>query len=160
MQIHIGAIGRLKNGPEKQLAAQYFDRVKKSGRAVGITGLDIKEYPESQNSTDVQRKAQEAEKLLAGCPPQSVLIVLDEFGKDDSSVEFSTMLAELKDGGTQSVSFLIGGPDGHDAQLLEKATRKMAMGKKTWPHRLVRIMLAEQIYRAITIMQNHPYHRA
>ena len=160
MHIHIGAIGKLKNGPEKQLAAEYFDRVKKSGRALGITGLDIKEYPESQNSTDVQRKSQEAEKLLAGCPPQSVLIVLDEFGKDDSSEDFSKLLVDLKDNGTQSVSFLIGGPDGHDPQLLAKATRKMAMGKKTWPHRLVRIMLAEQIYRAITIMANHPYHRA
>ena len=160
MQIHIGAIGRLKNGPEKQLASEYFDRIKKSGRSIGITGLEIKEYPESQLPTSDQRKAQEAEKLLSGCPAQSVLIVLDERGKDDSSEKFSTALAQLKDGGTQSVSFLIGGPDGHDPALLAKATRKMAFGQKTWPHRLVRIMLAEQLYRAITIMQNHPYHRA
>jgi 23S rRNA (pseudouridine1915-N3)-methyltransferase len=159
MRIHIGAIGKLKKGAEKALSEEYFDRLKKTGPGVGISGLDVKEYPESQAATPSLRKADEAARLLAGCPQGAVIIVLDEHGKDNDSKTFSSLIEKLKDNGTRHLAIFIGGPDGHDATILTKATHKFAFGSMTWPHRLVRIMLAEQLYRSVTIMLNHPYHR-
>ena len=160
MRIHVGAIGRLKKSPEHVLAAEYFDRIAKTGRSAGINAIDVKEYPESQASSSDLRKSDEAERLLAGCPPQSTLIVLDEHGENLSSKQLAREIGRWRDGGVQNLAFLIGGPDGHDGQLLAKAAKKISFGAATWPHRLVRIMLAEQIYRAVTILLNHPYHRS
>jgi 23S rRNA (pseudouridine1915-N3)-methyltransferase len=160
MRIHIGAIGRLKKSPEHVLAADYIDRIAKTGKSAGITSIDVKEYPESQATTVPLRKKEEAQRLLAGCPPQSVIIVLDEHGVELSSKKLANQIGRLRDDGTQDLAFLIGGPDGHDSGLLETATIKVSFGRMTWPHRLVRIMLAEQIYRSVTILLNHPYHRS
>lgn len=160
MRIHIGAVGRLKKSPEHVLASEYIDRIAKTGKTAGITGIGVKEYPESQAATADLRKNNEAERLLAGCPPQSILIVLDEHGEAFSSKKLASQIGRLRDGGAQDLAFLIGGPDGHGASLLETATIKISLGAMTWPHRLVRIMLAEQIYRAVTILLNHPYHRS
>jgi len=160
MHIHIGAVGRLKKSPEQVLAQDYFERVNKVGRTAGITGLTVKEYPESQAATPRLRKNDEAERLLAGCLPQSVVIVLDEHGTGMSSQQLAKYIGRLRDDGVTDVAFLIGGPDGHGADALDAATTKISFGAMTWPHRLVRIMLAEQIYRAVTILLNHPYHRS
>ena len=160
MRIYIGAIGRLKKSPEHALANDYFDRVGKLGRTTGITAVEVKEYPESQAATAVLRKTDEATRLLAGCPPQSTIIVLDEHGSQLSSKELAGQIGRFKDGGVQNLAFLIGGPDGHGDKVLEKTSLKLAFGSMTWPHRLVRIMLAEQIYRSVTILLNHPYHRS
>ena len=160
MRIHIGAIGRLKKGPEQALAKDYFDRVQKTGRTAGMTSIEVREYPESQAETAILRKTDEANRLLAGCPPQSILIVLDEHGSQLSSKELARQIGRFKDDGVQNLAFLIGGPDGHGVEVLEKASLKLAFGSMTWPHRLVRIMLAEQIYRSVTILLNHPYHRS
>ncbi len=160
MKIHIGAIGRLKKGPEQTLADQYFERIEKTGRQAGITALKIAEYPESTAASADLRKADEAARLLASCPSNATILVLDEHGKDQTSAAFAQTIARFRDDGKQDLAFLIGGPDGHDHQLLKNCHVKIALGARTWPHRLVRIMLAEQIYRAVTIMLNHPYHRS
>ncbi len=160
MRIYIAAIGRLKKSPEHALADDYVSRVKKFGRTAGITAIEVKEYPESQAATAVLRKSDEAARLLAGCPPHCTLIILDEHGKQLSSKDLAGQIDRLKDDGVQDLAFLIGGPDGHDASLLDGAALKISFGRMTWPHRLVRIMLAEQIYRSVTILLNHPYHRS
>lgn len=160
MHIHIGAVGRLKKSPEQVLAQDYIDRVKKVGRPVGITDITVKEYPESQASTAQLRKSDEAERLLAGCLPQSAIIVLDQHGTVTSSLQLAKLVARLCDDGVKDAAFLIGGPDGHGVKTLDSTATKISFGTMTWPHRLVRIMLAEQIYRAVTILLNHPYHRS
>jgi len=160
MRIHIGAIGKLKKGPELQLANGYIDRIRKTGRSAGILDLKIFEYPESAATGSTSRKSEESSRLLNACPPSSTILVLDEYGKDLSSMEFTDLIAKTRDNGVADMVFLIGGPDGHDQKLLDNASHKISLGKKTWPHRLVRIMLTEQIYRSITIMLNHPYHRS
>ncbi|HFC05487.1 MAG TPA: 23S rRNA (pseudouridine(1915)-N(3))-methyltransferase RlmH [Rhizobiales bacterium] len=160
MRIHIGAIGRLKKSPEHVLATDYIDRIGKTGRPAGISRISVKEYPESQAASAELRKNDEATRLLAGCPPQSLLIVLDEHGRQFSSIQLAKQIGRAGDDGVQDLAFLIGGPDGHADSLLEAAKIKMSFGAMTWPHRLVRIMLAEQIYRSVTILLNHPYHRS
>ena len=160
MRIHVGAIGRLKKSPEQALASDYIDRIAKLGKLAGITAIEVQEYPESPAATAQLRKKQEAARLLAGCSPQSVIIVLDQHGSDWSSEKLAGHIGRWRDDGIQDVAFLIGGPDGHGAGLLETAALKISFGQMTWPHRLVRIMLAEQLYRSVTILLNHPYHRA
>ncbi|WP_346913364.1 23S rRNA (pseudouridine(1915)-N(3))-methyltransferase RlmH [uncultured Roseibium sp.] len=92
-------------------------------------------------------------------PSGAKLVVLDEHGKSLSSLHFSRKLEGWKDEGVQDVVFAIGGADGHGAELLARADLKIAFGTMTWPHQLVRILLSEQIYRALTIQAGHPYHR-
>ena len=92
--------------------------------------------------------------------PDAHLIVLDERGKQQTSAEFAAMLAKMRDGGARQAAFLIGGADGHDQSLTQAADISLSFGAATWPHMLVRTMLAEQLYRAMTILTGHPYHRA
>lgn len=160
MRIHVAAIGRLKKSPEKALADDYFERTRKSGRSAGITGLEIREFAESQAASVNLRKHDEAGRLRAACPPHSHVIALDEGGKDMTSMQLAHYIGQLRDNRVSDLAFFIGGPDGHDNDLLKAADLKIAMGRMTWPHRLARIMLAEQIYRSITILLNHPYHRS
>lgn len=159
MRIHLGAIGRLKKGPETILADDYLDRIRKTGRNLGITGLDVSQFSESRAATSALRKKQEAEWLLSSCPENAVLFALDEHGKDHTSAQLASLVKTLKNDGVQNLAFLIGGPDGHDEALLARVEHKIALGRKTWPHRLARIMLAEQLYRVVTILLGHPYHR-
>jgi 23S rRNA (pseudouridine1915-N3)-methyltransferase len=92
--------------------------------------------------------------------PKAFTLVLDERGKSLTSAGFSQLLQRHLDQGTQDLAFLIGGPDGHGAEIRKSAGQLISLSEMTWPHRLVRIMLLEQIYRAVTIMVNHPYHRS
>ena len=160
MKLHIAAIGKLKDGPERELAGHYFERAGQLGRQVGIGALTVTEHAESTAKTSDLRKADEAARLLSSCSGVAYLIALDERGKDMTSADFAGELRRRIDSGTRELGFLIGGPDGHAPNVHARAGLVLSLGKLTWPHRLVRIMLAEQIYRAVTILVNHPYHRA
>ncbi|SDU47875.1 23S rRNA (pseudouridine(1915)-N(3))-methyltransferase RlmH [Stappia sp. ES.058] len=160
MRVHIACIGRLKNGPERTLFERYEDRIGKAGRGVSVGPLSVTELGESRAQRDDDRKAEEARALLAAMPAGAVIIALDEAGKTLSSAAFSHELLRLRDAGTGDIVFAIGGPDGHGNALLEAARVTLAFGPMTWPHQIARVLLAEQIYRAITIASGHPYHRA
>ena len=159
MKVSVHAVGRMKSGPEKQLADRYFERFSKSGPAVGLDFTGVTETVESRAQSAVERRREEGEKLRALLVPGTALILLDERGASKSSSDFSARLAALRDGGRRGVLIAIGGPDGHDAGLREIAELVLSFGAQTWPHQMVRIMLGEQLYRAATIMSGHPYHR-
>lgn len=160
MKIGICAVGRMKAGPEKDLADRYLDRFAKVGPSLGLECTGVHEIVESRAQGLDERRRDEAERLRAACPAGSALVLLDERGKSISSEEFSSRLAAFRDNGRKSAILLIGGPDGHDASLRSEADLVLSFGALTWPHQLVRIMLAEQLYRAATILSGHPYHRA
>ncbi len=160
MRLQVLAIGRLKAGPEKTLAEDYRARLAGLGRKAGITRLTVTDFAESQAQTAGQRQDEEAGVLAGALAPKAFTIVLDERGKALSSVDFAKLLQRHLDQGTTELAFLIGGPDGHSAATRKSAGLLISLGAMTWPHRLVRVMLLEQIYRAVTIMVNHPYHRA
>jgi 23S rRNA (pseudouridine1915-N3)-methyltransferase len=160
LRLHIAAIGKLKTGPEKMLANDYAGRIEVFGRKAGITSLKIGEWPESQNPNVKTRMEEEAKILWSAVPSSTITFVLDERGKSHSSEEFAALIRKHADQGANDLSFLLGGPDGHDATTRTKANHIIALGAMTWPHRLARIMLLEQIYRSLTIMMNHPYHRS
>ena len=160
MKIAVFAVGRMKAGPEKEFAGRYFERFARSGPALGLEFAGVSEHAESRARSADERKREEAERLGAFVPPGGALAILDERGRDCSSVEFATRIAALRDGGRRHLVFAIGGPDGHDPALRGSADWVLSFGAATWPHQLVRIMLAEQLYRAATILSGHPYHRA
>lgn len=159
MRLHIACIGRLKAGPESDLFDRYADRIAKAGRAVSIGPLSVIELPESRAQRPAERKAEEARGLLAALPSGAVAVALDETGRTLDSPAFAARLGNWRDAGTADLAFVIGGPDGHGAAVLDAARLTLALGPMTWPHQLVRSLLAEQVYRAITILSGHPYHR-
>ncbi len=159
MRLSILAVGRLKAGPEKLLAEDYLTRAGGLGRKAGIGRIDMREFPESQAPQPAARMAEEAGLLAEALPPKALSIVLDERGKAMASAAFAALLRRHMDAGEADIAFLIGGPDGHGAETRERAATLLSFGPMTWPHRLARVMLLEQIYRAVTIMVNHPYHR-
>ena len=159
MRLHLLAIGRLKTGPEKLMADDYAGRIEVMGRKAGITNLKIGEWAESQSATAKQRMDDEAAILWGAVPQSSHCMVLDERGTSHSSENFAGRIRKCADLGVSDLVFMIGGPDGHAPKTREKSNELIALGPMTWPHRLVRIMLLEQIYRSVTIMVNHPYHR-
>jgi 23S rRNA (pseudouridine1915-N3)-methyltransferase len=159
MRIAIHAVGRLKTGPERELADRYLERSDKSGRAIGINAVTVREIAESRAREAASRKDEEAAALLQDLAPGSLLIALDERGDLPTSERFAAMLGEARDRGTPEAVLLIGGPDGHGAALLSRAGHRISFGRLTWPHQIVRILAAEQVYRAITILSGHPYHR-
>lgn len=160
MKIAVHAVGRMKAGPEKELADRYFDRFAKSGPAIGLEFSGISELPESRAQGAAERRREESQKLQAQLAPGAVLFLLDERGKNMSSEAFAEKIAGFRDGGQRNLAIAIGGADGHDPSLQQAATLVLSFGALTWPHQLVRIMLAEQLYRAATILSGHPYHRA
>lgn len=160
MRLQVVGIGRLKAGPEKTLADEYQTRLEGLGRKAGITKLTVTDFAESQSQTASQRQNEEAKLLASALAPKAFTLVLDERGKSMTSEAFSTLLQRHLDQGTQDLAFLIGGPDGHSPETRKTAGQLLSLGEMTWPHRLVRVMLLEQIYRAVTIMVNHPYHRS
>ena len=159
MRLQILAVGKMKAGPEQELYARYADRISKSGKALHLTGPDLIEIPESRQGDATARKADESNQLLQRAEGDARIILLDERGKDLTSVEFSKLIQSEQDAGTGTLAFAIGGPDGHGEEITSKSVRKIRLGAMTWPHQVARILLAEQIYRAITILSGHPYHR-
>jgi 23S rRNA (pseudouridine1915-N3)-methyltransferase len=158
LRIVISAVGRMKHGPERELAARYVERAAQAGKPLALTGFDIIEFPESRASSAAARKGEEA-KALAAALPEGVIVALDEHGKSLTSEAFARQLARWRDDGRPAVSFCIGGADGLDPALAARADLVFSFSPLTWPHQLVRIMLAEQLYRATTILSGHPYHR-
>ena len=159
MRIHLASIGRLKAGPEREICARYLERAQGASRSVGLTGVEMREADESRARRPEDRKAEEARLLTANIPAGARLIVLDERGKTMGSEAFAADMGVARDAGTPAYALLIGGADGIDPELRAKASLVLAFGAMTWPHQLVRIMATEQIYRAITILSGHPYHR-
>lgn len=159
MKLQVIAAGRLKPGPEKSLAEDYLTRAQGLGRKCGIARIGVTEFNESQASSAPARMAEESRVIAGALAPKCFTIVLDERGKALASEAFADLLRRHLDGGTPDMAFLIGGPDGHAPDLRESAGLLMSFGPMTWPHRLVRVMLFEQLYRAVTIIAGHPYHR-
>ena len=159
MRVTFIATGRLKAGQEAELAARYIDRMAKAGPAIGIEYARTLELTESRAQTTEQRKSDEAAELEKALPKGAFLILLDERGKTLDSPEFAERLGQIRDEGQRDLVLAIGGPDGFDPDLRRRADLMISFGRMTWPHQLVRIMLAEQLYRAVTILSGHPYHR-
>ncbi|RYE56982.1 MAG: 23S rRNA (pseudouridine(1915)-N(3))-methyltransferase RlmH [Rhizobiaceae bacterium] len=159
MRISLFAVGRLKSGPEKELVERYFDRFAKAGPAVGLELAKITEINESRSSNAETRKREEAVALEKMLGEGTVLILLDERGKALDSPAFADLLGGIRDQGKRDLVIAIGGPDGLDPELAAKAHHMLCFGKMTWPHQMVRVMLGEQLYRAVTILSGHPYHR-
>jgi 23S rRNA (pseudouridine1915-N3)-methyltransferase len=159
MRIAIHAVGRMRAGPERDLAARYLDRFSKAGPAIGLEWAGVAEIAESRAPSAAQRKAEDARALLQAAGG-AALILLDETGKNLPSEDFAQKLGALRDAGQRNAVLAIGGADGHDPALKSQAALVLSFGAATWPHQMVRIMLAEQLYRAATILSGHPYHRA
>jgi 23S rRNA (pseudouridine1915-N3)-methyltransferase len=159
MKLVVAAVGRIKRGPEQELAERFRERAGKAGRALGFRGVDVIEIDESRARRPEDRAGEEAAALAKIFPENAAIVMLDEGGKALSSTELAGTIGRWRDHGKQAAVFVIGGPDGLDDRLLRRADLRLAFGAATWPHQLVRIMLLEQIYRGITILAGHPYHR-
>lgn len=160
MRLVVAAVGRLKRGPERDLAEHYGERAAKAGRAIGIRAVTISEVDESRARRASDRLVEEAAALRSIVPAQAAVIALDEHGEALTSEVLAQRIARWRDQGRSELVVLIGGPDGLAPELLAKADLRLAFGRMTWPHQLVRIMTFEQLYRAIAILSGHPYHRA
>lgn len=156
MRLHLCAVGRLRAGPERDLVDDYRQRLDRTGRPLGIGPLTEHEVEDRKNAG----MAAEAELLRRAVPQGAVLVTLDERGRQLTSPEFAAQLARWRDGGRQDVALVIGGADGIDPALRAAAEFSISFGQMVWPHMLVRVMLAEQLYRAATILGGGPYHRA
>lgn len=155
----IAAVGRMKAGPERELVARYLDRATGGGKPLALTGFDIIEMNESRASSSASRKSEEARALRAALP-DGMVVALDERGKSITSEGFSSQILRWRDDGRPAASFVIGGADGLDPAFVATADLVLSFSPMVWPHQLVRIMLAEQLYRTTTILSGHPYHRS
>jgi 23S rRNA (pseudouridine1915-N3)-methyltransferase len=154
MRMTLLAVGKLGRATEAQLAKDYAERATASGRALGLGPVDVIEVEGRKPG-----KASEGEALLAQVQPGDHLIACDEHGKALSSRAFAEKIGRLRDDGTRRLVLAIGGADGHSPEILARADATLAFGPQTWPHALARAMLAEQVYRAVTILAGSPYHR-
>lgn len=150
MSITLLSIGKIKSGPEKSLIDEYVKRLRWS--------LKIKELPQSNHSSAAARKAEEAEKILSHIDDSHAVIALDERGDLPNTQKFADMVCQKLDN-AQTIIFVIGGADGLDETIRTRANHIIGFGAMTWPHKLVRVMLVEQLYRAWSLSQGHPYHR-
>jgi 23S rRNA (pseudouridine1915-N3)-methyltransferase len=155
VKITIAAVGRLRGCPEAELAADYAARAAAHGRQLGFKSVEIVEA-ESKPPGDPRA---EAAALYRATPDGAHKILLDERGAEWTSRQLAEKLARWRDDGRASAVFWIGGADGVSQSVKDNADEKLAFGRQTWPHRLVRAMICEQIYRAMTILCSTPYHR-
>ena len=155
MRLLIAAVGKLRDAPEAALAADYITRAANSGRQLGFKSVDLVEV-EAKPSGDPRA---EASALFRATPDDARKILLDERGAEWTSRQLAEKLARWRDDGVPSATFWVGGADGVSQSVKDNADEKLAFGRQTWPHRLVRVMIAEQIYRALTILCGNPYHR-
>jgi 23S rRNA (pseudouridine1915-N3)-methyltransferase len=160
VRILVAAVGRLKDGPEREQTERYRKRAEQLGRRIGFHELEVVEIRESRASDIGRRMVEESIALANVIPDKAVVILLEERGKSLDSAAFAALLGRWRDDGRPAAVFVIGGDDGLAPSLRDKATLRLAFGPATWPHQLVRVMLLEQVYRAITILAGHPYHRA
>ncbi len=160
MRLVIAAIGRFRESPERELVEHYRKRAEQIGRRIGFRDVEIIEVRESRAQEVGKRMIEESIALANVIPEKAATIILDERGKNLDSGTFAACLRRWRDDGRPDAVFVIGGDDGLMPSLREKATMTLALGAATWPHQLVRVMLLEQIYRALSILSGHPYHRA
>lgn len=160
MRIIVAAVGRLKRGPETELAERYAKRATQTGRSLGLREVEVIEIRESRADEAAKRMLEESIALANIIPQGASVVLLDGRGDNIDSAGLATQLAQWRGNGKSAVVFLIGGADGLSPSLRDKAELKLAFGTATWPHQLVRVMLLEQLYRATTILTGHPYHRA
>ena len=160
MRIVIAAVGRLKQGPERELAERYRKRAADAGRSVGLTAFDVIEIRESRADNVGRRMLEESIAIANLIPERAVTVLLDERGESVSSASFAGHLQGWRSQDRPAAVFIIGGADGLAPSLRERASLTIAFGAATWPHQLVRIMLLEQLYRAVTMLSGHPYHRS
>ena len=159
MRLGVIAVGRLKNGPERDLIARYEARAEALGRSLGITAVELIEVAESRARRDADRRDEEAEAILTKAG-ESALVVFDERGRAGVTSEaFAERLRAWRDVGRTALAFVIGGPDGLDERIRRRADLVISFGALTVPHQLVRVLVLEQVYRALTILAGHPYHR-
>jgi 23S rRNA (pseudouridine1915-N3)-methyltransferase len=152
-------VGRLKAGPERLLFERYFKRMAECARGAGLAGVDVRELDESRAQRPGQRRAEEGAAILAAVPKGGALVLLDERGQSATSEEWAADIGRARDASRSAYAIAIGGPDGLDPSLSAGAHRFVSFGSMTWPHQLVRVMAGEQLYRAMTILAGHPYHR-
>ncbi|MEM6939087.1 MAG: 23S rRNA (pseudouridine(1915)-N(3))-methyltransferase RlmH [Pseudomonadota bacterium] len=155
MRVHICAIGRLRPGPEKELVEDYLARFSRLGRQLSLGPADMVEVEDKRGGG----MTAEAALLLRAAPQGALICVLDERGVQETSPKFADRLSLWRDQGARDVAFVIGGADGIDPSLRAQAQHALSFGKMVWPHLLVRVMLAEQLYRAASILSGGPYHR-
>jgi 23S rRNA (pseudouridine1915-N3)-methyltransferase len=160
MRIVVAAVGRLKQGSETELSERYRKRVAQTGRQFGLRDIEIIEIRESRAADAGKRVLEESIALANVIPQDAAVVLLDSLGENLDSIGFATQLAKWRANGRPAVVFLIGGADGLAASLREKTELRLSFGAATWPHQLVRVMLLEQLYRSMTILAGHPYHRA
>jgi 23S rRNA (pseudouridine1915-N3)-methyltransferase len=159
MRLLVAAIGRLKDGPERELAERFRKRTEQVGRRIGFRDAEIVEIRESRAQELGKRRIEESIALANVIPDRAMIVILDERGESLDSGALARQLGRWRDDGVPAAVFIIGGDDGLADSLRDKARLKLAFGAATWPHQLVRVMLLEQLYRAVTILSGHPYHR-
>ena len=155
----IEAVGRLKAGPERELVDRYVGRAKALGRGLGFGGPDILEVDESRARSVPERRRDEAAALFGKLLRGSQVFVFDETGRNFTSPEFAERVTRARSEGASALTVVIGGPDGLLPEVRTKADELLGFGSATLPHQLVRVLVAEQIYRTMTILSRHPYHR-
>lgn len=160
MRLTVLAVGHSRGTAEGTLTEDFIRRAGLMGRNMGIPAVSVEEVAVSKARDVKTRMSEEAARLAARIPAGAHIVLLDAKGKGMPSEDFADMLGALRDAGTKDLCFVIGGPDGLGTLEGKRAGRSLAFGPQTWPHLLVRAMLAEQVYRALTILAGHPYHRA
>ena len=158
MKLGVLAVGRLKAGPERDLAGRYAARVTALGKPLGLA-FTMREMSESRARQAATRMDEEAESLLDHMG-KDLFVVFDAGASDIDSAGFAGRIAAWRDAGRPALHCVIGGPDGLGKAVLDRAALKLSFGVMTLPHQLVRILVVEQLYRAMTILSGHPYHRA
>jgi 23S rRNA (pseudouridine1915-N3)-methyltransferase len=159
LRISLAVIGQMKSGPERELADRYLDRFGKVAPSVGLEFRGVRETGESRARDAQTRKREEARNLIGTDAENARILSFDERGKPLTSAEFAALIGRWRDDGAKTMLALIGGADGLDESLRERADRIVSFGAMTLPHQLVRVLAAEQLYRAATILSGHPYHR-
>lgn len=158
MKLQLLAIGKLKSGPERELCARYQERSQALARGLGLSGPDLVELAESRARRPEDRKAEEMAAITARLTA-GPLILLDERGKPQGSEAIAAQIASWRDAGQPAATFVIGGADGLEPALQARAQMVLSFGAATIPHQLVRVLVLEQLYRTMTILAGHPYHR-
>ena len=159
MRLALVCVGKLKAGPERLLFDRYFKRLAQAARGAGLTGVDLSEIRESRARRPDERRAEEGAGIMAAVAKGAALVLLDERGPSATSEELAADIGRARDSSRPTYAVAIGGPDGLDPSLRTAAHRMLSFGSMTWPHQLVRVMAGEQLYRAMTILAGHPYHR-
>jgi 23S rRNA (pseudouridine1915-N3)-methyltransferase len=160
MRLDIVAIGQMRGTSEEDLVDTYCDRALKAGRQIGVDGPYISEIKERKGRTGSAKQREESALLQTALDARSgVVVMLDETGKQMTSRDFAKQVTDWQDKGTAQVTFVLGGADGLTPELRQRADLTLSLSKMTWPHMLARALLCEQIWRALSILTNHPYHR-